>query len=180
MACRSRASGDDVTERTIMATTPRDRDHQQKTANLGVFRPPLIYGASIAVGLAFYWMWPRPLLSNLALRPLGSALVIASLVLFGASVQRFRAAGTPVPARKPTTAIVRTGPYGFSRNPIYLAFSMLQLGIAVLVNSWWLVATLAAAIAIVHYVVIPREEQYLEARFGAEYRDYKTAVRRWV
>jgi protein-S-isoprenylcysteine O-methyltransferase Ste14 len=163
-----------------MATTPPDSDHRRETANLGLFRPPLIYGASIAAGLAFHWMWPRPLLSGVALGPMGGALVIASLLLFGASVQRFRAAGTPVPARKPTTAIVRTGPYRFSRNPIYLAFSLLQLGIAVWVNSWWLVATLAAAIAIVHYVVIPREEQYLEARFGAEYRDYKTSVRRWA
>jgi protein-S-isoprenylcysteine O-methyltransferase Ste14 len=163
-----------------MATTPRDSDHQRETANLGIFRPPLLYGTSITIGLAFHWMWPRPLLSGVALGPLGSALVVASLLLFGASVQRFRAAGTPVPARKPTTAIVRTGPYRFSRNPIYLAFSLLQLGIAAWVNSWWLVATLATAIAIVHYVVIPREEQYLQARFGAEYRDYKASVRRWL
>jgi protein-S-isoprenylcysteine O-methyltransferase Ste14 len=163
-----------------MATTPRDRDHQQETANLGLFRPPLIYGASLVIGLAFHRMWPRPLLAGVALGPLGGALVVASLLLLGASVQRFRAAGTPVPARKPTTAIVRAGPYRFSRNPIYLAFSLLQLGIAVWVNSWWLIATLAAAIALVHYVVIPREEQYLETRFGAEYRDYRASVRRWV
>jgi protein-S-isoprenylcysteine O-methyltransferase Ste14 len=163
-----------------MASTPRDRDHQQETANLGFFRPPLVYGASIAIGLAFHWMWPWSLLSRVALAPLGGALVVASLLLFGTSVRRFRAAGTPVPARKPTRAIVRTGPYRLSRNPIYLAFSLLQLGIAIWVNSWWLVATLAAAIVIVHYVVIPREEQYLEARFGPEYRDYKASVRRWL
>jgi protein-S-isoprenylcysteine O-methyltransferase Ste14 len=166
--------------RTIVATTPRGGDHRRETANLGIFRPPLIYGASIAIGLALHRLWPRPVLSSAALGPLGSVLVIASLVLFGGSVRRFRAAGTPVPARKPTTAIVRAGPYRYSRNPIYLAFSLLQLGIAVLVDSWWLVATLAAAIALIHYVVIPGEEQYLEARFGAEYRDYKASVRRWL
>jgi protein-S-isoprenylcysteine O-methyltransferase Ste14 len=152
----------------------------EAVANLGVFRPPLIYLASIATGLALHWAWPRPVLSGVPAGPLGSALVVASLVLFGYSVQRFRAAGTPVPARKPTTAIVRTGPYRFSRNPIYLAFSLLQLGIAIWVGSWWLVATLAAAIALIHYVVVPREEQYLEARFGAAYREYKASVRRWL
>src|SRR5215510_3344310 len=135
-----------------MVTTPRGSGNQQETANLGIFRPPLIYGASIAIGLALHWMWPRPLLSGVTLGPLGSVLVVASLLLFGASVQRFRAARTSVPAHKPTTAIVRTGPYRFSRNPIYLAFSLLQLGIAVWVQSWWLVATLAAAIAMVHSV----------------------------
>ena len=149
-------------------------------ALLGVFRPPLIYLASIATGLALHWAWPRPLLAGGPARPVGGVLVVASLLLAGFSVQRFRAAGTPVPARKPTTAIVRTGPYRFSRNPIYLAFSLLQLGLAIWVGSWWLVATLAAAIAIIHYVVVPREELYLEARFGAEYGDYKAAVRRWL
>ena len=114
---------------------------------LGVFRPPLIYLASIATGLGLHWAWPRPVIAGGPAGLLGGALVAVSLLLFGFSVQRFRAAGTPVPARKPTTAIVRTGPYRFSRNPIYLAFSLLQLGIAIWVGSWWLVATLAAAIA---------------------------------
>lgn len=164
-----------------MVTTPLNSGSQtEAVANLGVFRPPLIYLASIATGLAFHWVWPRPLVSGVALAPLGAILVVASLLLFGFSVQRFRAAGTPVPARKPTTAIVRTGPYRFSRNPIYLAFSLLQLGIAVWVNSWWLVATLAAAVAIIRWVVVPREERYLEARFGPAYLDYKASVRRWL
>jgi protein-S-isoprenylcysteine O-methyltransferase Ste14 len=112
--------------------------------------------------------------------PLGASLVVVAIALFSYSIARFRAAGTPVPARKATTAIVRTGPYRFSRNPIYLAFSLFQLGIAIWVNSLWLLATLVGAIALMHYVVIPREEQYLERRFGAEYLDYKTSVRRWL
>lgn len=163
-----------------MATTPRDRDHQQETANLGLFRPPLIYGASLVIGLAFHRMWPRPLLAGVALGPLGGALVVASLLLLGASVQRFRAAGTPVPARKPTTAIVRAGPYRFSRNPIYLAFFALHLGLAIWVDSLWLVATLIPTIAIIAAVVVPREERYLTGRFGPEYLDYKASVRRWL
>ncbi len=85
-----------------------------------------------------------------------------------------------MPARKPTTALVRTGPYRLSRNPIYLAFSLFQLGVAIWVNSLWLVATLVAAVALMHCVVIRREEQYLERRFGAQYVDYKTSVRRWL
>jgi protein-S-isoprenylcysteine O-methyltransferase Ste14 len=162
-----------------MAMKPRSGEVPQTPA-LGIYRPPLIYGAAILIGLACHWMWPRPVVSGVWLTPLGGGLIVGALVLFAAAVQRFRAAGTPVPARKPTTAIVRTGPYRFSRNPIYLAFSVLQLGIALWLNSWWLVVTLAVAIALIHYIVIPREERYLEARFGAEYRDYKRAVRRWM
>ena len=112
--------------------------------------------------------------------PLGVPLVAVALVLFSYSVAKFRVAGTPVPARKPTTVIVRTGPYRFSRNPIYLAFSVFQLGIAIWVNSVWLLATLLAAVALTNYVVIRREEQYLERKFGAQYLDYKASVRRWL
>src|SRR5262249_36835101 len=60
------------------------------------------------------------------------------------------------------------------------AFSVFQLGIAIWVDSLWLLASLVAAVALIHYVVIPREEQYLERRFGAQYLDYKASVRRWL
>jgi hypothetical protein len=65
-------------------------------------------------------------------------------------------------------------------NPIYLAFSLFQTGIALGVNDAWILITLLAAIAIISLVVIPREERYLEARFGAEYARYKASVRRWL
>lgn len=105
--------------------------------------------------------------------------MVVSLALFFASTRRFRAAGTPVPGNKPTTAIVQSGPYWFSRNPIYLAFSLLVLGMACWLNSAWLLGTLAAAVSLMSFVVIPREERYLERRFGAEYLEYRTKVRRW-
>jgi protein-S-isoprenylcysteine O-methyltransferase Ste14 len=85
-----------------------------------------------------------------------------------------------VPGSKPTTVIVRTGPYRFSRNPIYLALSVLHLGIAIWVNSPWLVATLIVTVAVMAIVVIPREERYLEGRFGTEYLNYKASARRWL
>ena len=149
-------------------------------ARIGFFRPPLVYLAAILIGLGLERARPLPLPAWEWRDPLGVALIGASILLFGYSVKLFRAAGTPVPARKPTTAIVRTGPYRWSRNPIYLAFSLLQLGIALLVGSWWLLATLALAFALMHGIVVPREERYLEARFGEEYRRYKTSVRRWL
>ena len=75
---------------------------------------------------------------------------------------------------------IRTGPYAFSRNPIYLAFTLFQLGLAAWVNSLGLLVTLLPALALMMLVVVPREERYLEARFPAEYLPYKRAVRRWL
>ena len=149
-------------------------------ANLGLLRPPLVFLTSLVSGAVMHLAMPLPFLPATLAVALGVPLVALAIALFSYSVAQFRAAGTPVPARKPTTVIVRTGPYHFIRNPIYLAFSVFQLGIAISVNSVWLLATLVGAVALIHYVVIPREEQYLERKFGAQYLDYKAAVRRWL
>jgi protein-S-isoprenylcysteine O-methyltransferase Ste14 len=152
----------------------------QDVAHLGLVRPPLVFLTSLVTGTLIQLARPLPFLPGTLAVPLGASLVVVAIALFSSSVAKFRAVGTPVPARKPTTAIVRTGPYRLSRNPIYLAFSLLQLGIAIWANSLWLLATFVGAVALIHYVVIPREEQYLERRFGAEYLDYKRSVRRWL
>src|SRR5205814_4767663 len=143
-------------------------------------RPPVVYLVLIAVGSLLEFFWPLPFLPHAPAAPLGILLVAAAVALFFSSTRKFFAAGTPASGNKPTTAIVRAGPYRFSRNPIYLAFSLLHLAIAIWLNSLWLVATLVASVAVMACVVIPREEQYLERRFGAEYTDYKNSVRRWV
>jgi len=121
-----------------------------------------------------------PLLSRGVSPLFGGLVILLAIGLFISAVRTFRTAGTPVPGNRPTTTIVRTGPYRFSRNPIYLAFSLLQLGIAFWVNSLWLVVTLLAAVALMSLVVIPKEEWYLERRFPSEYPPYKASVRRWI
>ena len=146
-------------------------------ANPGLLRPPLVYAGAIALGLLLHVAWPVGLVSSGAI---GGATVLIAVALFVSAVRTLRAAGTPVPGDRPTTTIVRSGPYRFSRNPIYLAFSLLHLGIAGVLNSLWLFATLVPAVALMSFVVIPREERYLEAHFPSEYLPYKAAVRRWL
>jgi protein-S-isoprenylcysteine O-methyltransferase Ste14 len=167
-----------------MMSDPRARPDAARpvpeAANLGVARPPLVYLVSIAIGMILHFARPTSLLPHRVSPIVGAPVVLLAIGLFLFAVRTFRAAGTPVPGNRPTTTIVRTGPYRFSRNPIYLAFSLLQLGIALWVSSLWLVLTLLAAVAVMSLVVIPREERYLEARFPAEYPPYKASVRRWL
>jgi protein-S-isoprenylcysteine O-methyltransferase Ste14 len=151
------------------------------SANLGPVRPPLVYLGSIILGLLLHFTWPLPLLVRQPVGALiGAGVVLVAVGLFITAVRTFRAAGTPVPGNRPTTTIVRSGPYRFSRNPIYLAFSALQVGIALWVGSLWLLITLVPALALMSLWVIPREERYLEARFSSEYLSYKSSVRRWL
>jgi protein-S-isoprenylcysteine O-methyltransferase Ste14 len=139
-----------------------------------------VYLGSIALGVILQLAWPMSLVPRDVSPRFGAVVVLLAIGLFLFAVRSFRAAGTPVPGNRPRTTIVRTGLYRFSRNPIYLAFSLLQLGIALWVNSLWLVVTLVPAVAVMSLVVIPREERYLEARFPSEYSSYRASVRRWL
>lgn len=149
----------------------------QDVANRGLVRPPLVYLGAMAAGILLQAAWPV----GLGLwAPLGAAAMLLAVGLFVWAVQTLRLAGTPVPGDRPTTAVVRAGPFRYSRNPIYLAFSLFHFGIACWMDSAWLLLTLLPALALMSIVVIPREERYLSGRFASEYLPYKSAVRRWL
>lgn len=107
-------------------------------------------------------------------------LAVAGSILFSLCFERFRRAGTNVPSWQPSTALVTGGPYRFSRNPIYLAQTLIYLGLACGYGSAWPLALLPAVLIVMHHGVIRREERYLAARFGAAYRAYSASVRRWL
>jgi len=151
-----------------------------EVANVGLIRPPFVYLGSIGLGLLVHLFCPVQLFPPSLSVPLGVMVVFVAGALFISAVRTFRKTGTPVPGNRPTTTIVRRGPYRFSRNPIYLAFTLFQIGLAAWVNSLGLLLTLLPALALMMLVVIPREERYLEARFPTEYLPYKRAVRRWL
>jgi protein-S-isoprenylcysteine O-methyltransferase Ste14 len=121
--------------------TSDDRSDKAETgmvsevANFGIMRPPWVYLGAIALGLLMHVALPVRLVSRAVSVPLGGTTVLVAITLFLSAVRTFRTAGTPVPGNRPTTTIVRTGPYRCSRNPIYLSFSLLQLGVAFWVNS---------------------------------------------
>ena len=77
-------------------------------------------------------------------------------------------------------ALLRGGPYRLSRNPMYVGWALIHLGIAFLANAVWLVGTLALAFGYIHFVEIPKEERRLEEQFGEVYRHYRRQVRRYL
>ena len=151
-----------------------------EVANAGLIRPPFVYLSSTGLGLLAHAFWPVEVLPASASLPISAALALVAAALFVAALLALRKAGTPVPGNRTTTVIVRAGPYGFSRNPIYLAFTLLQVAIGALVNSAGVLLALVPALALMERVVIPREERYLGVRFPSEYPLYKREVRRWL
>lgn len=90
------------------------------------------------------------------------------------------AAGTNVRPDRPTTAVVSTGPYRISRNPMYVSLCALQVGIALLIDGLMPLLFLIPLALTLHFGVIRREERYLEAKFGPDYIAFKSRVRRWL
>jgi protein-S-isoprenylcysteine O-methyltransferase Ste14 len=80
----------------------------------------------------------------------------------------------------PTTTIVDTGPYRFTRNPICLGMALGLIGLAIALDTLWLWLTLVPFAIIIRYGVVAREEAYLERKFGDVYRRYRARVRRWL
>ncbi len=142
--------------------------------------PPLIYLAFLAVGLLLDYLFPVPVLPNSIQYAVGFGIMIAPALIMPFVLLRFKKANTNFDPGKPTTRIITTGPYRYSRNPSYVSLTMLYLGIAIAADSVWVLAGLIPTLVVMHYGVILREEQYLAEKFGEAYLQYKRSVRRWL
>ena len=152
-----------------------------KSDTAGVIaRPPLVYLTALVIGLVASTLVPTPFPPRALGYPLGAVLVVIALGLFGSGIRTMGRAGTPVRTSDPTTALVTTGPFRFTRNPVYLSFTLCYAGIALAARSLWALLLLPVVLVVIQYGVIYREERYLERRFGVDYVQYRERVRRWI
>jgi protein-S-isoprenylcysteine O-methyltransferase Ste14 len=163
------------------ATKSLPEDRRRDTAGV-IAAPPLLFGAALIVALSLHAIQPIRIasLSGGMLRLAGVALIVLGLLLSIAVVRAFGRAGTQVSPYRKTTRFVCTGPYRYTRNPDYIGQTLMYAGIAIVANSWWPLFLLPLVLLIVQRGVIRREERYLEAKFGQEYRDYLARVPRWL
>ena len=149
--------------------------------NPGVVLPPaLIWALFVAAGVGLNLAWPLPFLPAAWLNPLFWTLIAIAAALGWWGRISLRRHGTAVVPYRPSTTIVETGPYRFTRNPMYTGQALAILAIAARFDNLWLVILLAAWFPVMHYGVIAREERYLKAKFGEAYTGYKARVRRWI
>ena len=156
-----------------------DNSKTPDRANVIAF-PPLLFGSTLALGVLLRFLFPTPLL------PAGTALLIgAALVLIGLPMlllafrQMIRNKTTIHPAGT-TTTIVRNGLYAYTRNPMYIALTLIYMGGCVMANAYWGFLLLVPLLVAVQKGIIEREERYLTHKFGEEYLRYKAGVRRWL
>jgi len=151
------------------------RDHS------GVFLPPpLLYALVFIGGVLLQRVWPVQILPLSVGQAAGITCIVSGVTLAVWSIRTFWRAGTSVVPVRPSTAVVTGGPFRFTRNPMYVALALLYLGITFWLNMLWPLLLFPVLLFLVRTYVIAREERYLERKFGEEYLQYKSRVRRWL
>jgi protein-S-isoprenylcysteine O-methyltransferase Ste14 len=145
-----------------------------------IAKPPIIYGVALVVGLVLQGVSPLPIAGSPIRSWVGLVIIALGGLLAYTAIKTFERWKTPKNPARPTTTIVTSGPYRYSRNPMYVSLTLILLGLGLSVNSGWLILMAAPVLVIMHVGVIFREERYLEDKFGQVYLDYKSAVRRWL
>ncbi len=150
------------------------------TANV-IIRPPIAWALAVLAALAVQWLIPLPFMpAAVPAGWVGGAVFAIALALAAWAITTITRAGSNVPTNTPTTTIVDTGPYRFTRNPIYLGMFLGLVGLAIAFDSLWLLVALVPFALVIRYGVVAREEAYLERKFGHAYRRYRSRVRRWL
>jgi len=135
----------------------------------------------VLVGLTLQWVVSLPFMpASVPAGWIGGIVFVLALALFAWAIATMTRAGSNVPTNLPTITIVETGPYRFTRNPIYLGMFLGLVGLAIAFDSLWLLVMLVPFTLAIRYGVVAREEAYLERKFGDAYRQYRARVRRWL
>ncbi|WP_260482531.1 methyltransferase family protein [Sphingomicrobium flavum] len=147
--------------------------------------PPLIFGVPLALGIWLHannlgWDIATTYLPWMPRAPIGAALAATGAIFITLALLRFRAAETPPEPWEETTALVVSGIYKITRNPMYLGMAMIFFGITLIAACWLLLALFILSVITIDKGVIAREERYMHRKFGDDYDRYRAATKRWI
>ncbi len=154
---------------------------QPDTPGIQMWRPAALQLCSLLLGLGLHAL--RPLEIPFAAEYGAAALALLfglGLCIMALSFREFARAETSLRPDRTAAALIRTGPFRYSRNPLYVAVALLILGAGIWVNSLWIWLMVTPLVLVMNRAVIVPEERHLEQRFGRDYLDYKRAVHRWL
>ncbi|HEY7407575.1 MAG TPA: isoprenylcysteine carboxylmethyltransferase family protein [Gemmatimonadaceae bacterium] len=147
------------------------------------FPPPTLFVVGFLIGLTLDRWVIRLRLDDVSRSVLvvgGWLLIALGLVILLWAMLTFLRARTAILPSRPARSIVATGPYRFTRNPMYVAMSAIYTGLALLMGVGWPLVLLPIVLLSLAALVIRREERYLGDAFGEEYAAYRARVRRWL
>jgi protein-S-isoprenylcysteine O-methyltransferase Ste14 len=143
--------------------------------------PPIVFAGAVVLAVLLGWIWPRdPWVGGLLRWMIGLASVGGGIALIVTALGLLRGTDQDPKPWLPTPTLVTEGPYTMTRNPIYLGFVSILVGLGTLLGNGWFAITAVLAALAVQKLAIEPEEAYLEEKFGDDYRAYKRRVRRWL
>lgn len=157
-------------------------DNEGKDGAAVAIAPPLFYLGGVLVGVIVHeFVQPLGLGLSAALRfGTGAVVSVLGVALLIGAIGLFRRTGQDPRPWEATPAIIWTGVYRLTRNPMYLGMALLQIAIGLVLGNGWIIILVPVVLAFVHTLVVRQEEAYLERKFGDEYIRYKASVRRWI
>ncbi len=141
--------------------------------------PPLLAFLFVLIAFGLHWLYPLSATAKIT-RWVGITIVLAGLSLAFLAVRQLFAVGTTIEPQGSVTALVTDGPYRYSRNPIYLGYILILIGLPLSLGTYWGLLISPALVAALNVFVIRQEEDYLGAKFGSRYANFKLRVRHWL
>ena len=142
--------------------------------------PPLLFVSTFLVAFLLRFLLPTPLLPASTALLVGLVPLLAGILLLLLAFRQMIRNKTTINPSGATTTIVGDGLYAYTRNPMYLALTLIYAGGCSIANAWWGLLLLIPLLMLVQKGIIEREEAYLTRKFGEEYLRYKGRVRRWL
>lgn len=141
--------------------------------------PPVVLVIALCLEILAGTLLPTRAIPGILATPLGLVAIAGSIAIVVLATREIVRANTAFDARKPTTTIVATGVFRFTRNPIYLSMILLVIGIGLMLNSPWALLVAIPTGSALCLTAIKPEANYLEGKFGGVYRAYRDRVPRW-
>lgn len=154
----------------------------RRTRCPGTFPPPLVFLVSTIAGVLLRYAVtaaPVPISRWASLVGGTLALVIGVTIVVSARMHHVRTGQNPAPW-KPSPQLIFAGPYRFTRNPMYLGVTIVQVGLGLALNNLWISVLAIPALVAVHFIAVVPEEKYLSEKFGENYTRYCARVRRYL
>ena len=143
----------------------------------------VVFGLPFLLAIALQWFVPISLSRGFIMSariPAGAILIVVGISLVVLARREFARYGQPTDPGHPTSKVISTGVFSFSRNPLYLGGVFFLAGVSFLFDLPWVLILLIPSVAACQTILIAPEEAYLAARFGEHYRAYTEKVRRWL
>lgn len=144
------------------------------------FKPDIYFASSIAFILLFHSLFPIAKIVSYPYSLLGLIVILIALLTIFATNLLLLKNNTSIQPFDDPTQLITSGPFKYTRNPIYLSMAISLFGVVITCGSLSPLIFPFLFIGIINNKFIPKEEQTLEKLFGAEYLLYKAKVKRWI